>query len=484
MTKNMTLTPVIGALPHVILAFLVLLGSACGDASEPDQGPHEKGVASHADDDDDAPGDEAGEEHGEEGVQLTETQVKAAGIVLQRAGPGTVDRHITLPAVVKENGDTLTHVNPKAPGIVRSVEKHLGDVVQRGELLCVIDSGDLGKAVSDFIRGTALVEAAQTTLARESALFAQRLQTAEIALQGAIEINEHIRDREQQLSEKAVSTIRPLLEAEKALQLSTLEKDRVLIELGAERDARLLLLEVTLAEREIEHDAARNTLLALGLEAAALVDLTAESPLVAGTYEVRASRDGIIVGRHITTGEFVDAATKLYTLTDLSQVWILASAFESQVSSVRTGQPGRIHLDAFPDLIFEGEVTLVGFQLNRESRALPVRLVLDNLPLAQWPEEFPLRPGMFGSVDLIVESRDVPIVLPESAVVHDSDGEAVFVHMGAGQFERRPVDIGPPAGAIVEILAGVKPGEEVAVSGTFQLKSALGKGELGEGHDH
>ena len=475
MTTNRILVP-------MIFFFLLLLQPGCGEASEASH--DEEGADSHADEEGDSHGDEDGEEHHEEGVKLTETQIKAAGIVLQRAGPGMIDRHITLPAVVTENGDTLTHVNPKAPGIVRAIKKHLGDAVKRGELLCVIDSGDLGAAVSDFIRGSALVEASQTTLSRESALFVQRLETAEIALQGAVEINELIRDREQQLSEKAVSTIRPLLEAEKSLQLSVLEKDRVLIELGAERDARLLLLEVTLTERRIERDAARNTLLALGLEPSSLVDLTVESPLVAGTYEVRASRDGIIVGRHITTGEFVDAGTKLYTLTDLSQVWILASAFEQQISSVRTGQPGRIHLDAFPGLIFEGEVTLVGFELNRESRALPVRLVLDNLPLPEWPEDYPLRPGMFGSVDLIVESREVPIVLPESAVVHDGEGEAVFVHTGAGQFERRPVDIGPPAGDVVEILAGVEPGEEVAVSGTFQLKSALGKGELGEGHAH
>ena len=116
MTNNSTLAPVIGALPSMTLAFLVLLGSACSDTSEasPDEDTQrEQGVDTHD--------DEEGEEDREEVVMLTEIQIKAAGIVLQTAGPGTVDRHITLPVVVTENGDTLTHVNPKSPGIVRSI---------------------------------------------------------------------------------------------------------------------------------------------------------------------------------------------------------------------------------------------------------------------------------------------------------------------------------------------------------------------------
>ena len=176
--------------------------------------------------------------------------------------------------------------------------------------------------------------------------------------------------------------------------------------------------------------------------------------------------------------------TKLYTLEDLSHVWILASAFEQQIRAVRTGQSGRIHLDAFPEDVFTGRVTLVGYEVDPESRALGVRLELENVSLAAWPEEFPIRPGMFGSVELAVGRTTARVALPEDAIVHEDDGDYVFVRTGPGVFARRPVELGPPAGHLVEVRAGLDPGEEVVVAGTFPLKSALRRGELGEGHSH
>jgi len=401
-----------------------------------------------------------------------------------RAAAGEVTRHVTLPAVVAANADAVTHVNPKAPGIVRSIHKRLGESVAEGELLCVLDSVELGGAVAAFVRARALVEAAEATLEREGQLFQGRLETAARVLEGALEINRKIRDREKQLQEQAVSTLRPLLEAEKVLQTAELEKDRELTELRAARDTRLLELEVERGERRIGRDAAGNALRALGVDPAALAEPGPGAALLAGTYEIRAPRGGIVAGRHLTTGEFVDAQTKLYTLEDLSQVWIVAAAFEEQVQSVRTGQPGRIRLDAFPAAVFEGAVSLVGYEVDRESRALGVRLVLPNRTLPDWPEEYPLRPGMYGRVDLVVARTAARVVLPESAIVHEDPGDFVFVRTAPGVFERRPVELGPPSGDVVEVLAGVEVGAEVAVAGTFVLKSALRKDELGGGHSH
>jgi multidrug efflux pump subunit AcrA (membrane-fusion protein) len=186
-----------------------------------------------------------------ESVELTQAQIEAAGIRVQPAAPGEIARHLTLPAVVAADADTVSHVNPKAPGIVRSIHAHLGQEIEEGQLLCTIDSVELGGAVAAFVRARALVSAAETTLERERELFGGRLATAEQVLDGAIEVNRRIHAREVELQEKAVSTIRPLLEAEKVLQSSELDKQRQLTELRAERDSRLLALEVELTERRI-----------------------------------------------------------------------------------------------------------------------------------------------------------------------------------------------------------------------------------------
>lgn len=461
-----------GALRVALLSALLLLLPGCSKEAESDHAE-----TSHAD-------EEGHTEHDEESIELTAAQIEAAGIRVEPAAAGEVARHLTLSAVAAPNADAVTHVNPKAPGIVRSIHKHLGEDVQEGELLCVLDSVELGSAVAAFVRARSLVDAAETTLEQASKLFAVRLETSERVLQGAVDINRRIHEREKELQEKAVSTIRPLLEADKALQNSELERDRGLTDLRAERDTRLLALQVDLTERRIAQDATRSALLTLGVDPALLEKPGPGALLLAGTYEIRAPRAGIVSGRHITTGEFVDSQTKLYTLEDLSRVWILASAFEKQIQSVRTGQASRIHLDAFPGQIFEGLVTLVGYEVDPMSRALGVRLELENPTLPDWPEKYPLRPGMFGSVDLVIEKTQARVVLPEAAIVHEDAGEFVFVRTAPGRFERRPVELGPPSGSVVEIRAGVEPGEEIAVTGTFHLKSALGKSELGGGHSH
>jgi cobalt-zinc-cadmium efflux system membrane fusion protein len=466
--KQLNQEAVLGLCAAAFVAALLCLAPACS----------EEGHDEHAD-------EEGGHVEGEaEWVELTSAQVEAAGIRVQRAAGGEIARQLSLSAVAAPNADMVTHVNPKAPGIVRSIHKHLGDDVEQGELLCVIDSVDLGGAVAGYVRARALVQAAQTTLEREAELFEGRLETVERVLRGGVEINRRIHEREQELQEQAVSTIRPLLEADKALVNSELELDRQLTDLRAERDARLLALEVDLTERRINLDAARSALLSLGVDPALLEELEPGSSLLAGTYELRAPRGGIVSGRHITTGEFVDAQTKLYTLEDLSRVWILAAAFEGQILSVRTAQAGRIHLDAFPGRVFEGRVTLVGYEVDPRSRALGVRLELQNPTLPDWPEKYPLRPGMFGSVDLELERVQARVVLPETALVHEDQGELVFVRTAPGRFERRHVDVGAVSGSVVEIRSGVEPGEEVAVIGTFPLKSAHRKGELGGGHSH
>ena len=425
---------------------------------------------------------EHGESEGEESntIELSEAQISAAGIRTETAGPGEIERSLTLPALVSVNADTALHVNPKANGIVRSIHKHLGDDVRPGELLCVIDSTDLGRSVADLVRTRSLVAAAERTLDRETKLFEERVATAERVLDGVIAVNRRIYEREKELQEQAVSTVRPMLEAEKALKGSELDKERQLTGLRAERDTRLLELEVELTERRIDLETARNALLTLGIDEAELESLDAGSALLSGSYEIRASRGGIVVNRHITAGEYVDTETELFTLQDLSTVWILASAFEDQVRSVRTGQAARISMDAFPGTVIEGTVELVGFEVDRESRALTLRIRVENRGIEGWDEPYPLRPGMFGRVELVVGRTTADVAIPEAAIVHEDDGTFVFLRTGPGTFERRRIEVAPPSGKTVEVLSGIQSGDEVVTTGAFQLKSALRRDELGD----
>lgn len=417
-------------------------------------------------------------------VELTENQFQSAGIEVAVAVAGRVSEALTLPGTVASNADAVLHVTPRVSGQVRSVSKHLGESVEAGELLCVIDSVDLGRAVADFLRDREMVAAAEETLAREQELYARRSETLTAVLEGAITIQERIYKREEELQAKAVSTMRPMLEADKAFQLAKLERDKQLTELKAERDARVLALEVDLRTKRINLTAAKNQLQTLGVSLEDLEGLDSTSPLVSGEYRILAPGNGVVVNRHASSGEFVDAGTKLYIIENLWSVWFVASAFEEQLQTVRSGQKAQVSLDAFPGTKLKGVVSFIDYHVDPTSRSVGVRITLNNEQLSSWPEELPLRPGMFGRVELETASRHAAIVLPESALVHEDAGDYVFVQVEPFAFERRDIDVKHVADGMVEVTSGLEPGEKVAISGTFLLKSAERQAELGGGHSH
>ncbi len=429
-------------------------------------------------------GTEPETDHEEGHVELTEQQFRSAGIEVVQVRPGRVSEALTLTGTVAVNADSVLHVTPRIPGRVREVFKSLGELVASGELLCVIDSVALGEAAADLMRDRGMVEAAEETLSRERQLFGSRLEAVTNVLEGAVAVQERIYQRELELQEKAVTTIRPLLEAEKALQLARLEKDKQLTELSAERDVRLLGLEVLLRSRRVDLVAAMNRLRALGVKSEALASLDDQSPLLSGEYRILAPGDGVVASRHVSIGEFVEAGSELYVIEDLSNVWFIASAFEERLQSLRVGQLARVQLDAFPGIAFEGSVSLLLYRVDPVSRTVGVRVQLDNEQLDAWPEDRPLRPGMFGQVELVTASWDAALVLPERALVHDDSQDYVFVQVEPLGFEHRNVVVRHVAGEQVEILSGLEPGESVAVSGTFFLKSAERQAELGGGHSH
>lgn len=476
----MTRTEAMPARLLPVLLLMIALAGACTDGHAGDEaGGHE-----HEDDHGSEGGDDGDHADDEGRVVLTPEQLAAAEVELVTASPGRLTEALTLPGSIAPNADAVLHVTPRVPGQVREVHRNLGARVEPGDLLCVVDSVQLGEAAAAYLRAGALVRAAEETLERERTLYEQRVESLTAVLDGAIEVQRRIRDREQELQQKAVSTLRPLLEAERDLQTAVLDRERQLTDLRASRDARLLALDVDLRSMRIDLAASANRLRALGVPAERLEGLDADDPLLSGRYDVVAAGSGVVVDRHVSPGEYVEAGSKLFVIEDLSRVWFVASVFEDHVQSVRTGQRVRVFLDAFPGQVIPGTVGFVDFHVDPTSRSVGARVELDNQLLESWSEEFPLRPGMFGRAELETSSREVAVLLPEAALVHDDRDDHVYVQVEPLVFERRTVVARHGAGALVEITAGLEPGERVAVTGTFLLESAQRRGELGGGHSH
>jgi membrane fusion protein, copper/silver efflux system len=188
----------------------------------------------------------------------------------------------------------------------------------------------------------------------------------------------------------------------------------------------------------------------------------AESRQLPESIDVVAPVDGFILARNITVGQHFDRSMELYRIADLSQVWILADVFGSEVEHVRPGALARVTL---PDQgrTFLARVSQVLPQVDASTRTLKLRLEADN-------PSFALRPDMFVDVEL---KASVPpgLTVPRDAVIDSGRQQSVFVERSDGVFEPREVETGWHLGDRVEIVHGLEEGERVVAAGTFLVDS-------------
>ena len=199
-----------------------------------------------------------------------------------------------------------------------------------------------------------------------------------------------------------------------------------------------------------------------------------ESPELLGKQlEIKAPIDGVIIERKATTGELVDKAKEIYTISDPTQLWVIAEIKERDIAAVKSGQDSTFTVLAYPEEKFHGKVVLVGNQVEAGSRTLEVRIAVDNA-------DGRLKPGMFADVEIITTILENVMLIPDGALQTEGDNQIVFVALDGNKFEKRVVKLGLEQTGRVQILDGVKLGEKVVTEGSFILKSEMLKGQLGE----
>lgn len=155
--------------------------------------------------------------------------------------------------------------------------------------------------------------------------------------------------------------------------------------------------------------------------------------------------------------------TDLYTLADLSKVWIIADVYEYEAPNIHLGQAARIELSYYPGKPFGAKVTYIQPQVDPMTRTLKVRLEADNPKVV-------LKPDMYVDVKFRVDSP-ATLTVPAEAVLDAGDRKTVFVDRGNGYFEPRAVEIGEQKDGRIAILGGLKAGERIVTSGNFLIDS-------------
>jgi|CXWL01.1.fsa_nt_gi cobalt-zinc-cadmium efflux system membrane fusion protein len=268
---------------------------------------------------------EGEDEHGhEEGsLVLSEKAIRESGIEVTAASGGELEQTLTLPGEIVLNADKVAHIVPRVAGIVRRVDKNLGDDVQAGEVMAILESRELAEAKAAYL-------AAQ-----------QRLALAEANLKGAEELH--------------TKKIMP--------------------------DLEFLAIQKAKAEAEIEFNSAENKLHALGVAEEQLEEMPNHADSLA-MYELRAPFVGTVVEKHCSLGEVLSGEIDAFVLADLSTVWAKIAVYTQDMGRVRMGQAVQIRADGV-ETTAEGTVCYLAPVANEATRTVYARVDLPN-PQREW----------------------------------------------------------------------------------------------------
>ena len=192
-------------------------------------------------------------------------------------------------------------------------------------------------------------------------------------------------------------------------------------------------------------------------------------------YPLKTRIAGTVISKHITRGEAADRSRAPFVIADLSTVWLDIYVFQRELDRVHQGQSLTVTFGSDREPA-RAEISYVSPVVDEVTRTSVARAVLDNQD-GRW------RPGMFVTASVEVGTHQVEVAVPSSALFTVHDHPVVFIADEHG-FEVREVITGVDNGALVEILAGLTPGETIVTRGGFTLKAELEKSTFGDGHNH
>jgi cobalt-zinc-cadmium efflux system membrane fusion protein len=334
-----------------------------------------------------------------------------------------------VPSVIMANGEVsydqtrLARVRPRVSGIAAELRGNVGDAVRQGDVLAVIDSAELGDAKADYLAAVPMVELWTQALARNRGL-----------------------------GERGIVAEKQILEAETEL-------------------------------RRVKAEAlkARQRLRNLGLSGEQIARLAEEDEDERNRLEITAPLSGTVVRRGAVSGEAVEPTTELFTIADVSRVWMHLDVYEKDLRRIRIGQPVIFRVPGMPAAEFTGAVTWIDTEVNDQARTIRVRAEVAN------PDGL-LRANMFGKGEIQTGDADSSLVVPRDAVQWEGSSFVVFVQkttdgqQTSADYEPRRVLLGREGNGLAELAwADLQPGALVVTTGSFLLKTEIQKGAIGAG---
>ena len=354
------------------------------------------------------------EKHDEGAIKLSEKQVDAGKFAISEAQGGMLGKRITVPGSIVPSGDHIARVAVRLLGTVAELRKRLGDAVEAGEVVAVIESREVADAKSEYLAARLVFDLQQTLFNRSTRLFDGKV----------LSENDFLRAR------------------------TTFEDARIKIEI------------------------ARQKLFALSLTAEQIEALPQQPVETLRRQELKAPIAGRVAERRVELGSLVGREgqeSELFVIVDLNVVWADLAVPPSELATIHEGQQITIAAGT-GSAQSPATIMFVSPLLDKDTRAARVVASVDNAAL-KW------RPGSFITAEIPTDEAPAAIVVPKTALQSLKGDTVVFVRTADG-FEARKVSIGRQDARLAEVTSGLAAGEKIASANTFILKADLGKAEV------
>jgi membrane fusion protein, heavy metal efflux system len=354
-------------------------------------------------------------------VEMSVSAQQHIGMVVAPAALTQLNEYLRATGTVQPIDSRIGVVGPLARGRIAEVQAKVGDRVEGGQTLAVFDNIEAGELLSQE-------QSARANLERLKAQLIPATRQAE---------------RSRRLADIGAG-------AEKDFESSKAEKE------GIEADIR---------SQQALIDGIRQRLRRFGI--------ADDSPRGTFLTPLKAPFSGVVTKAQASPGDVVDAGRDVFTIADLSRVWVQAEVYEKDLGRIRIGQSAFITVDTYSNQSFEGKVAYISDVLDPQTRTARVRCEVGNRDLR-------LKTDMFANIELPTRFSKQAMAVPASALQEVEGKAVVFIRHSPTQFEKREVEKGVTVNNQTEIVSGLKPGEPVVTQGAFHLKSILAGGELGE----
>jgi len=354
------------------------------------------------------------EQHEDAAVKLSDRQVEAGKFSVAEVSASVLRKRIVVPGSIVPSGDHIARVAVRLLGTVAELRKRLGDTVQAGEVVAVIESREVADAKSEYLATRLVFDLQQTLFDRSKMLFERKF----------LSENDFLRAR------------------------------------------------TTFEDARVKHEIARQKLFALSLTEEQIEALPKQPVETLRRQELRAPISGLVAERRVELGSLVGREgleSELFVIVDLSTVWVEMSVSPSDLATIREGQEIAISAGSGSEPS-PATIMFISPLLEKDTRRARVVASVDNAA-GKW------RPGSFVTAEISADEAPAAIVVPKTALQSLKGESTVFVRTAEG-FEARKVALGRQDTQQAEVTMGLTVGERIATTNTFILKAELGKSEI------